>query len=345
VIPDFKNPARLVGLEVELIGKKGARRRDLARRLAAHFNGRVQSGFRYLDAGVVADGRRACEVVPCYRVYDDQGRLQVWVTDDLSIKYDIDESEASRVGMFRLVLDDVRLASFVERTARSFHGLDEALQAFMDVMALEAGAPGEEVESADQRLLFDPLGFKVAVIGPYAPDRERVAEVVTRPLGVNEREAFLHDVLGLCRDEGYAPCVDGSTHAHFDNGPWRDKRRLAALIAGWGEEREAILAEVRPDDASAEEKPEFRGQFKPSVLNCVATMPPDVDFRALADTLLAIGLDKRHDWNLAGVCETRPRLPTLECRVLPASVDAAEIMRHLDRIESFLDEVARRAAG
>lgn len=329
------SPTSLTGLELELLGP--VTRAALARALVrgAFPGGRVEYGYKFLDLGPVA-GRTCCELVPATRIVRN-GQVEVTLVDDLSIS---DGVPTLGQTTWRLVMDDVRLATWVERnqwspeprSARRLEALRESFGATVQPRGVGC--------SADQALLTDARGHRLAVQVPTDAGREHVAELVTRPLGRHEREGFLRRVLAVAKGAGFSVAPQGSLHLHVDAAPWRATARLRQLVLDFTSQREALLAQTCPNACTERE---WRGPFpKPLVRRC-QRLRSSRPFREVADELLGLGVVKTLDVNLVWVLERWPRLPTLEFRALGASLDADVVLARVAVVESFLREVARRA--
>lgn len=331
-------PTSLTGVEVELVAPPGGSRAELARALCAHFRGaHVEYGYKFIDGGPVPDGRPYCEVTPACRVVDASG-VQVTLVDDLSITEEV--AAQSRVVDHRLVMDDYRLAAWVERNGWSRDAREaRRLGPLRECFEARLHRPGEGCFEPQHRLLTDPQGHRLAVLAPYEAGRLRVAELVTRPLRRAERRPFLDRVLSTARALGFVVPSEGGVHVHFDRAPWRDGGRLAQLISDYARERPRLLRALAPNPRSRK----FRGPFPRSLVRSARRVPPGATFDEAREHLNGRDIAKLRDFNLVWVFERWPRLPTLEFRALRPSMDAEAILGQVEVVEAFLTGVAQRA--
>ena len=322
----------LSGFELELIAPPGQSRKDLAQALARRCNGTVRCGMKMLTLTIDdrGDWLGSCELVPAYRVIDSQGRLRFQLEDDFSINAELDVAAAPSQEAWRLTCDDSRLAGLAERQV-SGDSEAEVLQNFLLLFSAHLDPP--LADHPGLRPIVDSYGHLVAVHGRYGKERERVCEVVTRPLHPEERREVLESVIEEANALGFGPAKEGSVHVHYDAEPWRDPGTLCHLIQRWSSERTELLAKLEPNPAT----PQWRGGFS-SEVQAVADQGADLPFTTLATNLLKAGLKKRSDLNLLGIARPGHRQATLETRVLPMSLDLAEFWSKLEILEAFLQD-------
>lgn len=310
------------GLELELLAPAGARRDDLAARIAGAVGGRVCFGLKHIVDGELAPGRPRCTLSFAARVEDAGGRWLCDLVDDVTVREGL-PADGPRAPL--VVIDDTRVAKWLE--ARAFGpgaALADRLAPLLHTFAatLQPGAPARVV---------DPWGQVLAVVIDEPASHHRVCEVVTRPLDDHERAAVLTDVLAHANALGFVVPAEAALHAHFDAAPWRDTARLRRLILDYTAEREAIRQRLQPN-------PRCRrlGPFPPQVVRAAREAPTDLPFPTFAAALLLAGAHKACDVNLLGVIDTHPVQPTLEVRCLPMSLHADQVLASVAAAEAAL---------
>lgn len=327
------------GFELELLAPKGKTRKELADRLARTWGGSVRYGLKFLGA---FDQRGAdeplCKLNLAFRVEKD-GKQLVDIVDDCTIESELDREAKPIRGSFLLVTNDVRLGHWAEQVAW-VDRLDvrAMLQPFFDTFFGDLGEPGEGGVRRDQRAVFDRLGNTLAVLSPPERDRERVAEIVTRPLLAAEREEFLADILDAARELEFFIPSEGALHVHYDAGPWRDTRRLAQLIDAFAAQRHRLRHAVQTNPACKR-----LGSYGDDVvgaameeLSRIANGNRATPFPEFAARILEAGTNKFVDLNIQGVVKKRPKQPTLEARFFPMAMEIDRIMDMLGTVEDFL---------
>jgi hypothetical protein len=277
----------------------------------------------------------SCELVPAYHVLDSSGRLLFALEDDFSINAELNPAALPYQDAWRLTCDDARLAGLAERQI-SGDSQGQVLEGFLRLFSARLDPP--LADHPGLRPIVDAYGHLVAVHGRYGRDRERVCEVVTRPLLPQERREILEGVLAEAVALDFLPAQEGSVHVHYDAAPWREPSALCRLIQRWSAERTELLARLGPNPAT----PQWRGAFSAEVQD-VADHGEDLSFPALAANLLRAGLKKRSDLNLLGIARPGHRHATLETRVLPISFDLPELWIRLELLEGFLEECLAEA--
>jgi D-alanine-D-alanine ligase len=168
-------------LELELLAPDGATRHDLASRLAARLGGIPGYGLKYASPGRSANGLPRCGFSVSSRVTVG-GKACCTPVDDLSITTDL-RADADKTAP-PVMMDDVRLATWMERHARPRRGA-------------RAGPAGVE----------------------RGPTVEGV-EVVPRPLGRFKREDAVAGILEEARALGFTVSAETAIHVHVDLHAW-----------------------------------------------------------------------------------------------------------------------------
>ena len=300
-----------VGLEVELLAPPGKTRFDLARALAKQAGGALRLAFKYHGQGTLPDGRPDCQLSPAAKVMV-RGKWFASVVDDPTIVDDLaPDAESTRIAR----TDDVRIAAWIERNCPGEFG------------PLKKTFAATEEEDG----FVDPWGLPLVRWHQVSSERERVCEVVLRPLNKKELAPTLRRVLKLARSLGFTVPAEAAIHAHFDAAPFRSTALLRKLVLSWTKERTRMLSWLEPN-------PRCRklGPFPPDVVRVAQTATDDLPFETLAAGLLLGGLHRAVDLNLLGLVERYPKQPTIELRCLPGSLDPEATLARLSFAESFL---------
>lgn len=333
-------PDSRTGYELELLAPEGKGRVDLAFALAERVGGAVRYGFKYQSPGRARSGTPICDLTPAYRVLDASTRELCTLVDDITIKDGLDRSAPTRDGLYRVVLDDLRLALWLERKAWAPRP-DPAstLAPLLRTFDGELLAPGEPpARHPDHRAAVDPYGHTLGVVALYAGDRERPCEVVTRPFARGEREEKLALLLDTARELGFTVPKEAALHLHLDNAPWRSKPRLRQLILDFSAARPLLWEELRPNPECTR-----LGPLHERIVNAARDNDGAPDDQAFRRAIRSVGPTKYADINITGLTHDRPRHPTLEFRCLPMTLDAARVLERTEQVEGFLREVAETA--
>lgn len=327
-------PGSGTGFELELLAPEGKTRFDLALAIADGDASRLRYGFKYYHLGDFDDRRRPlCRLTPAYRVLDPDGATLLTVVDDPTIRAQLRPGLEPGPGTSART-DDIRLAKWIEaRCWSTGEGLMARLQALAEVF------DGRWTDG-DPPALVDPYGYPLVRAAPEQVEALRVCEVVTRPLGRDERGPVVRTLLERARALGCIVPTEGAYHLHLDRAPWLSTGRLAALLLRAHEEVPRLKRELGTGRG-----PTRLGPFPPAALQVAREASTQVPFGVFAAALVLAGVDKYCDLNVLGAVEEFPVHPTIEVRFLPATLDAQLLMSHVERIERFLLEVARDSAA
>ncbi len=329
----------LTGLELELLAPAGVSRLDLAKALAEAWGGALRYGLKYSSEGLHRDARPICTLTPAYRI-DVQGAPRATIVDDTTIQAQLNPNKPTPQGLFRVVMDDVRFALWLQRNAWSSQPeLEAVLEVMLKTFEGRIESQGRGTRHNDQRALIDPYGHPLAVIAPLPGERERVAEVVTAPLSASARGAVLKTVCEQAQRPGFSLPREAAFHMHVDAAPWRSTSKLASLIKTYEKDQEDLRAlwKVNPSCKRL-------GGFTEALLKVAMETPNDLSFPIFAAALEMGGAVKSSDLNLLGVIQLMPVQPTLEIRPLGMSLSADELLERIDAVESFLAGVWESAA-
>lgn len=306
-----------LGFEIELVTPRPLGRYDLARALAGAGAGRVQAGFHLDSEPSLVAGRPVFHHLSrAWEVVDHAGRTRCRVVDDVTIQDDLDRSAPPVAGSWRIVSDEPRLLRLAARVVDPDAPVDRLLD---PVAALYGTTP---TARADGRIrLDDGSGATLAMVVPQGGERERVAELVTPPIG-GDHERRLDELLAPARALGCTVPVEAAVHVHLDAEPFRNAPALAALVRCFGHHRTDLWR-----DLGTNQRCRRLGPVDDEVLALVARP----GFEALSwpeveAALAPLPLSKYRDVNLVNLRDRTPGKDTVEVRILPGSCDAAEII-------------------
>lgn len=340
--PPF-GPDSRTGFELELLAPPGRSRADLAHNLAKEFQGRVEHGFKFHGGGHHTDGRKICKLSPAWRVIDDLGQVLCTLVDDVTISAQLDRRAPPASTLYRLITDDVRLASWIERRCWGpDREPEQALEALCVEFAAQVGEPGRHgVKRPDQRAVVDPHGQILCVVAELEIDRQRVCELVTSPLRRNQRHDLLARLLRCAQAQDFAIPAEAALHLHLDGEPWRDTETLCRLLHYAMRSRDSLHETFETNPRCRRLRPladELQALVEETWqhLQARAPAPPFEDFAA---EIRDAGLDKFVDINVQGVVLPFPRQPTLELRFLSMSFELERIEAQLEQCEQLLGDL------
>jgi hypothetical protein len=340
---DLFGPDSLTGFELELICPRQQTRQTLAAALAKELGGDVVVGLKQhafaLDApgprsaGAASAAAEASDLALAFRTRDFE------IVDDLTLQDGLDDNAPTPTGLYRVVIDDHRLATLCERVCEAATtNADDVLRNYLDIFRARLASPGASgAADPTHRVARDPRGRAIAVTAAYAGDRMRAAEIVLRPLKRDERAAMLTRVLAVVRDFGCTIPREAALHVHVDAQPWQSTARLRRLILDADAARDILHREWKPPAGAKR-----LGRTDADVLALVEKTPLDTPFPIFAEALLLAGTKKFVDINVLGALPWA-RQPTIEVRCLPMSLDPAPILALVDEVEDFLRGIASSA--
>lgn len=317
------------GFEVELLAPRGASRLTLAEHLAALHDGRVLPVWHPDDEPSLVPGLGLFRTLTLgFEVRDaDDGPL-CRLVDDVTLQADLDAAARPAPGWYRLLTDDVRLLHLLERACDPADGVEQVLEVVSELWGTPVAVHGPI------RAVGDRGGATVAAAAPQGGERERACEVVTPVLGGPDgpdRAHALHRLLDVAAALGFTVPAEAAVHVHYDAAPLRTPstaRNLVRLFGPWAAAVRDLLGT----------NPRCR-RLAPLPDNLVAAADREADLDGLAAAAVEGGLGKFHDVNLTalfGLPRRHPERDTVEVRVLPGSIDAAEILRGAALVERLL---------
>ena len=307
-----------IGVEIELLAPLGSSREALARQVAARVGGSATRIFHPESETSAVPGHPVFENLTLgHRVADAQGAWIASFVDDLTLQADLDKSHAPRQGWYRIVADDARLLRLAQQHC-------DAKAPLEDVLAPLAALFGTQTQTHDGGMVrvVDALGASVAIGAPLPGERERPCEIVTAPIESGHAE-IIGALLADARALGFTLPHEGATHIHFDAAPMRDPRALARLVAFYEAHHAALRAFAQSNPACVR-----LGGWPPELARLVADPAfATLDWPDAARRLAQVGLKKWCDINLANLVNETAGKDTIEFRIFPATLDAAEVLR------------------
>ena len=169
---------------------------------------------------------------------------------------------------------------------------------------------------------------------PLPAGRERPCEVVTPPL-VDGHEQALERLLAPARELGFTVPQEAAVHLHVDGAPFRRPEAFANLVRLFGHWREVLWAVLETNPACRRLAP-----LPPELVTLVEHGWQDADGRSgwsrLQEAARPVGVTKYADVNLVQLLSERPVRDTVEVRILPGSIDGADIVRRAALVELLL---------
>jgi hypothetical protein len=316
---------RRTGFELELLAPRGSSRRTLADALAKSCGGQVRPVWHQDSEPALVRhlGGRFLHLTQGFEVHRDTGGLVCALVDDVTILADLDATAAAPPGWHRILTDDPRLLRLLARVSDPGGPLAAALDGAAALWGVSAEQHGSiwRVESE---------GATIALATPAGGERERPCEIVTPPLVV-DHGAALEALLATARELGFTIPAEAAVHVHLDGAPFRDAAALAnvvRLFAHWREPLRRLLG-TNPNCR--------RLAPLPAELVALVDQVGHPSTEQLRDAAVRGGLTKFFDVNLTQLMREEPLRDTIEVRILPGSLDAAEVISRAAIVEGLLD--------
>ncbi len=315
------------GFEVEMLAPRGRSRRDLAEALAAEAGGRVARVFHAQSEPSKVPGLPVFEnLTLAFDALDASGAQVARCADDLTLNADLDRAAPPLPGWYRIVSDDARFLRLLARHCDPEAPLERVLEPAARLFGVEPVSDGEGMVR-----LADEMGQSIAIAASLPSERERPCELITPPLEA-DHEAALGRMLETAAGLGFTVPLEAAVHVHFDAAPLRDAAVLARLVRLLDRHGAALRERVGTNSNCLRLAP-ISGEI-------VATVSAP-GFEALSwDEVQArfaeVGLTKYCDFNLMNFLRDIPGKPTFEVRILPGSMDAAEILAGAALFEGIL---------
>jgi hypothetical protein len=315
------------GFEIELIAPIGKSREDLARTLARKHQGSVQRFFHPQSEPSKVPGRPTFEnLTLAFHWLDADGQNIASFVDDLTLQADFNKQRAPKPGWYRIIADDARLLRLVIRHCGAALSAEDVLKPLTELFGTEL-LPHE----SGMYRAVDDRGVSVAICAPLPGERERPCEIVTAPMITGHHEK-LSLLLDEAKAQNFAVPVEGATHVHFDATALCSAPVIAKLVSTFsrfGAELKQLVG-VNADCVRL-------GSWPASLLE----MTDSEKFQALCwpearEAMAALSLSKYCDYNLLNIATDNKLKHTFEVRVLPATLNANQILRATSLFEAVL---------
>ncbi|MCC0021132.1 MAG: amidoligase family protein [Nitratireductor sp.] len=317
-----------IGIEIELLAPPGRSRRDLAEAIAVAHQGSVERIFHPQSEFTPVEGAPVFENLTLgFAVREANGNALVKCVDDLTLVDDLDPSQPSLAGWYRVMSDDKRFLSLVERhcdaTADQISLLEPLAQLF--------GTAVEIVNDEPVTRVCDHNNASVAMTASLPGERHRPCELVTAPLEEN-REAALREYLGFAERLGFSVPAEAATHIHLDASRLMNVAAIRNLIAIFGHYRMDLrnLVGTNPRCRRLGDWPRevYRTAFGSDFRQ--------LDWEDARKKLIAAKPVKYCDFNISNMLAGNSAKDTVEIRILPGSMDAEFILRCIRLFETLL---------
>ncbi|MBE9153673.1 amidoligase family protein [Cyanobium sp. LEGE 06113] len=316
-----------LGVEIELLAPQGSSRRDLALVIARACGGCVQPFFHpqeetaHLGASPIADN-----LTLGFQVIDRSGRLRARCVDDLTLQRDLDKSQPSKSGWYRIVSDDARLLRLIDRHTRAELPLSQVLNPVAELF----GGRVETLPGSVMRLT-DVAGQPIAMAVPLPGERERPCELITPPFD-SDHALHLGLLLEQARALGFRAPVEGATHLHFDAAPLCSARTMRNLILLLNHYGEILKRTLRTNPLCTR-----LGGWPPGLIDLVRPEAfASLNWPEARAQLAQIPLTKFCDFNLCNLVKGEPNKFTFEVRILPVILDTASVISSARLLERVL---------
>jgi hypothetical protein len=315
------------GFEVELLAPAGLSRKSLAERVAARHGGAIRRFFHPQSEPSKVPGTPIFENLTLgFEVTDADGQPVARFVDDLTLQADLNKQARPVDGWYRILADDNRLLRLVMRHCDGEADLSDVLRPFAALFGTEP-----VVNEAGMVRVADEDDASVAIAAPLPGERERGCEIITMPIETGH-EAALTMLLEDAQALGFLVPKEGATHIHFDAERLCTARAIATLVATLDRFGPALKQLVGVNENCVR-----LGAWPPALATRV--MEPSFltqDWPDVQSELRQMKLTKYCDFNLANIALGNRAKHTFEVRVLPATLDAGEIIRAAALFEALL---------
>ncbi len=316
-----------IGCEIELLAPKGLSRKDLAESIAQTNNGIVRRIFYPQSELSRVPGMSVFHNLTLgFEVIDKQGNLIAKCVDDLTIEDDLNKSQPSLPGWYRIVSDDTRFLELITCQANPEESATEVLKPIADLFHTRANqAPGGMVRVADN------TGNSIAIAAPLPGERERPCEIITPPIDANHLEQ-LEVILTTARLLNFTIPIEGATHIHFDAKPLCSANVFTNLVNIFHARGENLKQLVGTN-------PKCRrlGSWDTALLKLVNESGfRELPWEKAKARVAKLKLTKYCDFNLRNLIYPIPDKFTFEARIFPVWIDSKPIIEAAVLIEAIL---------
>jgi len=312
-----------IGFELELLAPRGSSRRDLAAELAVRCGGLVRPVWHSdSEPALVASlGGRFLHLTQGFEVVRPSGELMCALVDDVTITADLDAAAPAPTGWHRLLTDDPRLLRLLAQVSDPDGSLESSLDA-------AASLWGVRNERFGQIFRIESDGATIALAAPSGGERARPCEIVTPPIAA-DHETALSELLEVATALGFTVPAEAAVHLHLDGKRFRDAGAFANVVRLFSWWREPLWALLETNPRCKRLAP-----LPGELVDLVDGSPSWEELRAAATQGR---LSKFFDVNLTQVLRDDPARDTLEVRILPGSIDTAEVVSRAALVEGLLE--------
>lgn len=316
-----------IGCEIELLAPKGLSRKDLAESIARANNGTVRRIFYPQSEPSQVPGTPLFHNLTLgFEVFDKQGNVIAKCVDDLTIQDDLNKSEASQPGWYRIVSDDMRLLQLITCQGNPEQNKSEVLHPIANLFetTVEQGVEG-------MLRVADNTGNPIAIAAPLPGERERPCELISAPIATNHLEN-LEVLLETARLLNFTIPIEGATHIHFDALPLCSANVFANLVNIFHSYGEILKKLVKTNPKCTR-----LGSWDISLLNLVNESGfRELSWEEAVMKIVKLELTKYCDFNLKNIIHPIPDKFTFEARIFPVWLDSDRIIAAAALIESIL---------
>ncbi|MEM7725053.1 MAG: amidoligase family protein [Cyanobacteria bacterium P01_A01_bin.45] len=319
-----------IGVEVELMAPSGLSRQDLAESIAKAHNAEVYRIFHPQSEPSKVPGTPIFENLTLgFEVIDSEDNLISRCVDDLTLQDDLDKSQSSKPGWYRVVSDDSRLLELVICNSSAVSPQSEVLKpiASLFVTPLEIG-PGGMVRVVDNN--DNPIAIATSLPG----ERERPCELITPPMERDHLQS-LEALLSIARSLGFTIAAEGATHIHFDGKSLCNARIFANLVnLLW------TYGDILKQLVGTNSKCRRLGSWDATLLETVnQSYFCELPWEEAKVHLVKSQPTKYCDFNLKNIIYGIPDKFTFEARIFPGWIDAQSILQAAALMEAILNYV------
>lgn len=317
-----------VGLELELLAPVDGSRKTLADAIARGCGASVkrifypQSEFALMQDATVFEN-----LTLGFAVESDAGGELVKCVDDLTIVDDLDATKPAMPGWYRIISDDQRFLSLVERHC-------DASCDHLSVLEPLAQLYGVDLETANDEPLMrvcDQRGASIAMAATLPGERHRPCELITAPLRV-EREETIARYLKLAADLSFKVPAEAAVHIHFDGEALKSAAAMTSLVTLFGHYRADLKRLIGTN-------PNWRrvGDWPKAVYRLAARADfAELDWPQAREKLRKANPVKFCDFNFVNLLADSTDKNTFEVRTIPGSMDAEFIVTSIRLFEALL---------
>jgi len=321
-----------VGLELELLAPVGRSRECLANEIAQSCGGRVKRMFYpQSEFALLGDATVFENLTLGFSVENEGGELLAKCVDDLTLVDDLAPSKEALAGWYRILSDDQRLLSLVEKHCDA----KDCQLTVLEPLARLFGVDMEVVNDEPVTRVSDHRGTSIAMAVTLPGERHRPCELITAPM-TSDREELIRHYLTLAENLSFTVPVEAAIHIHFDGERLKSAAVMKTLITIFGHYRSDIrrLVGTNPNCRRLSDWP--KGIYRLAS----NTDFPALDWDEAVKKLYEAKPVKFCDFNIVNLLSEDSEKNTFEVRIIPGSMDADFILRSIRLFEAMLKTCA-----